>query len=328
MKTPQPPPGSSPFGGINWILLAFVTIDALIAALSIVAIQLLGPRLPAEMRGSSMYLLVGEAMGFVVPATWIALRRQDRLRYALEVALPVGLVLSVGSGATLAWTLWANLDASTPHSLFDSIFGAAAMSAGYAAGILLAVGMRNIAVAYRLRRHDLASGERHAWFGETASDRAWRMATAWTLGVSMLPIVLVFALAARSSSGAGPVLLLAFVLLGGVWAGLIIRGARAAVSVSDSAVKVRIQGSGGQGWSVSLLEIAAVAAVQAQPEPFSFDQRKCILRRGPALAITTERGSVYVVSLEDAPGAASLINRLRARGPQSAAPVLPSGESS
>jgi hypothetical protein len=305
---------------MNWVLVAFVAIFVSIAALSVASVQLIGPRLPAEARDFCTSLLDAEATGLVVPALWIALRRKDRVRYAVEVALPIGLVLIGMSAAALTWIVWANLDASAPHMLFDSIIGPASIFVGYLAGVLLGTGLRKIAVANRLRR-DVLTNRRHVWFGETFSDATWRRATGWTIGVSMFPLVLVLVTAARSSAEAAPLFLLVCVLLGGLLAGVVITGARAEVSVSDSAVKVRIHGAGGQGWNVSLGEIATAAVVEARPERFSFDQRKCILREGSALAITTTSGSLHVVSLDGAAEAASLIGRLRVQEPEPALPT-------
>src|ERR1035437_5100138 len=94
---------------VNPVLLAFIAIYVSIVALSFAAVWALASRLPVEARLLASFPPEGELIAIVVYLALIALPRANRMRYALETILPIGLTVLGLYAAMLAATLWFNL---------------------------------------------------------------------------------------------------------------------------------------------------------------------------------------------------------------------------
>lgn len=293
---------------VNWVLLAFAAIYMSIVALSFAATWAMGSRLPVDAHNLASYWLESQFIAIAMYLAWIALPRPHRMRYALEVVLPIGLCLLGVDAAGLTATLWLNLDATAFRLPFGNLLGLGLILIGSFAGWLVGRYLGGLAVASRLRR-EAASSRRSAWFAETSPDGSWRRVAGVTTGAITLLLIL---LAQATSVAYAPSSPLPLQLLAvGAWAFALVVGDHATISITDAAVKVRTRlMSNSTGWSVSLSEIASAQAIVAQPEP-GFDRNRIVLRTGPALEIKTVTGSRYLVSLDEAPEAVTVIEALR-----------------
>jgi hypothetical protein len=294
---------------VNPVLLAFTVIYASIVALSLAAVWALASRLPVEARPFASFAPEGELIAIVVYLALIALHRANRMRYALETILPIGLCLLGTYAAMLTATVWFNIDATLFRMPWASLPGLALVFGGSFAGWLVGRYLAGLANAGRLRR-EAASGRRSAWFAETSPDRSWRMATGITSGLITLGLILLVQATAPAYAPGSPLPLQ--LLAVAAWAFGIVVGDRATVSITDAAIKVRTRLlSNNVGWSVSLSEIDGARVIAARPEALRFDRNRCVLRTGPALEIKTVAGSRYLVSLEEAAEAVAVIDVLR-----------------
>jgi hypothetical protein len=283
---------------IRSVLLAFAAIYASIVVFSFAAVWTLEPRLPVEARSFASYWLMSELVAISMYLAWIALPRPHRMQHALEVVLPIGLCPFGVDAAGLTATLWFNLDETAFRSPFGSLLGLGLLAFGAFGGWLLGRHLGDRAASSRLRR-EAASNRRSAWFAETSPDASWRRATGITIGLLMLPLI-VLAQATSSAYAPGSALPLQL-LAAGAWALAVFVGDRTTISITDAAVKVRNRtlSSSNVGWSVSLSEV----------------ESRCVLRSGPALEIRTVTGGRYVVSLDDAGEAVAVIEALRSDAP-------------
>jgi hypothetical protein len=294
---------------VNWVLLAFIAIYVSIIALSFAAVWALASRLPVEARPLASFPPEGELIAIVVYLALIALPRPNRMQYALETMLPIGLSVLGAYGAILTATLWFNLDATAFRMPLASLPGLALAFGGFFASWLLGRYLGGLAVSGRLRR-EAALSRRSAWFAETSPDGSWRRATGITSGfITLLLILLAQATSLAYAPGSPlPIQLLA----AGSWALFVVVGDHATISITDAAVKVRTRWlSGNAGWSVSLSEIDGSRVVAAHPESLRFDRNRIVLRTGPALEIKTVTGDRYAVSLDEAGEAIGVIRALR-----------------
>jgi hypothetical protein len=298
---------------VHSVLLGFIAIYLSIVVLSFAAFGTLESRLPVEARNLASYWLESELIAIAMYLAWIALPRQHRMRYALEIVLPIGLCLLGVDAAGLTATLWFNLDGTVFRMPFGSLLGLGLTLFGGFAGWLLGRHLGGLAVSSRLRR-EAASSRRSAWFAETSPDGSWRRATAITTGLITLPLILLAQATSPAYAPGSP--LPVQLLLAGVWAFAVVVGDHATISITDAAVKVRTRSlSNNVGWSVSLSEIESAQAIAARPEPLTFDRSRCVLRTGPALEIRTVTGGLYSVSLDEAGEAVAVIEALRSGAP-------------
>jgi hypothetical protein len=294
---------------VNPVLLAFIAIYVSIVSLSLAAVWALASRLPVEARPFASFAPEGELIGIAVYLALIALHRQDRVRYALEAVLPIGLCLLGAYAAILTATLWFNIDAAVFRMPWASLPGLALVSGGSFAGWLVGRYLAGLAISGRLRR-EAASGRRSAWFAETSPDRSWRMATGITSGLITLGLILLVQATAPAYAPGSPLPLQ--LLAVAAWAFGVVVGDRATVSITDTAVKVRTRLlSNNVGWNVSLSEIDGARVIAARPEALRFDRNRCVLRAGSALEIKTVTGARYAVSLDEAAEAVAVIEALR-----------------
>ncbi len=293
----------------NWVLFAFAAIYVSIIALSFAAIWALQSRLPAEARSFASFAPEGELIAIAVYLALIALPHANRIRYALETILPIGLTLLGAYAAILAATLWFNIDATVFRMPMASLPGLALGFGGSLAGWLVGRYLAGLAVSGRLRR-EAASSRRSAWFAETGPDASWRMVAGITTGAITL-LVILLAQATSFAYAPGSPLPLQLLAVGG-WAFGVGVGDHATISITDAGVKVRTRWvSNNAGWSVSISEIEDARVVAAKPEPLRFDRSRIVLRTGPALEIKTVTGSRYLVGLDEAPEAVAVIAALR-----------------
>ena len=297
------------------VLLGFAAIYLAIIVLSFAAARAVEPRLPVGARDLASYWLGFELFATAMYLAWIAVPRPNRMRYALETMLPIGLsVLGMSAGGLMA-TLWFNLDATAFRMPLGTLPGFGLMALGLLVGWLVGRNLGDRATASRLRRES-ASGRRSAWFAETSPDGSWRRATGVTIGLIMVPLIL-FAQATSPAYAPGSPLLVQLLAVG-TWVLAVVAGDHATVSITDAAIRVRARSlsSNNVGWSVSLPEVQGARVIAARPGLFAlFDRSRCVLRTGPALEIRTVTGSRYTVSLEDAGEAVAVIGALRSGGP-------------
>jgi len=293
----------------NPVLLGFITLYVSIVAFSFAAAQVLESRLPVGAHGLASYCLESELIAIAIYLAWIALPRPHRMRYALEVVLPIGLCLLGVDVALLAATLWFNLDATVFRAPMAFLPGVALILCGGLAGGLLGRYLGDLAASNRLRR-EAASSRRSAWFAETSPDGSWRRAIGISTGLVTLPVILL-AQATSPAYAPGSPLLFQLLIVSG-WAFAVVVGDHATISITNTAVKVRTRLlSNNAGWSVSLSEIESAQAVAVRPEPLTFDRNRIVLRTGPALEIRTMSGGHYAVSLDEAEEAVAVIAALR-----------------
>ena len=296
------------------VLLAFAAIYLAVMALSLAAVRALEPRLPAEARDLASSWLGSELFATAMYLVWIAVPRPDRMRYALETMLPIGLyVLGMSAGALTA-TLWLNLDATAFQMPLGTLPGLGLMALGMFAGWRLGRHLGDRATAGRLRR-EAASSRRSAWFAETSPDGSWRRATGITMGLIMVPLILLAQATSPAYTPGSP--LPVQLLAAGAWALAVLVGDHATVSITDAAIRVRARSlsSNSTGWSVSLAEVQSAHVIAARPELLAFDRSRCVLRTGPALEIRTVTGGRYAVSMEEAGEAVAVIEALRSGAP-------------
>jgi hypothetical protein len=295
---------------LNPALLAFIAIYVSIVALSFAAVWALASRLPVEARQVASFPPEGELIAIVVYLALIALPRANRMRYALETILPIGLSMLGAYAAILTATLWFNLDATVSRMPMAFLPGIGLILCGTFAGWLVGRYLGGLAVSGRLRR-EAASSRRSAWFAETSPDGSWRRASGVTTGLITLPLLLLTQATSPAYAPGSPLPLQP--LLIGSWAFAVVVGDHATISISDAAVKVRTRSwlSNNAGWSVSLSEIARAEAVTDRPKPLIFDRNRIALRAGPALEIRTVTGGRYSVSLDEAGEAVAVIEALR-----------------
>jgi hypothetical protein len=296
--------------GVNRVLAGFIAIYVSIVAVSFASVQTLQSRLPVEGRPLAAYCLESELIAIAMYLAWIALPRPHRLRFALEVVLPIGLCLFGVDAALLAATLWFNLDATVFRMPFGSLPGIGLILCGSFAGWLVGRYLGGLAVSSRLRR-EAASSRRSAWFAETSPDGSWRRASGVTTGLITLPLLLLAQATSPAYAPGSPLPLQ--LLLVGAWAFGVGVGDHATISINNAAVRVRTRSwvSNNAGWSVSLSEIARAEAVTDRPKPLIFDRNRIVLRAGPALEIRTATGGRYSVSLDEAGEAVAVIEALR-----------------
>jgi hypothetical protein len=293
----------------NPVLPAFIAIYVSIVALSFAAVWALASRLPVEARTFASFSPEGELIAIVIYLALIALPRANRMRYALETILPIGLSLLGLYAAILTATLWFNIDATVFRMPFGSLPGLSLVIAGGFAGGFCGRYLGGLTVSSRLRR-EAASSLRSAWFAEISPDGSWRRATGITTGIMALAVIL---LAQATSPAYAPGSPLPFqLLMVGGWAFAVVVGDRATISITDAAVKVRTRLlSNNVGWSVSLSEIESAQVITVRPEPLTFDRSRCVIRTGSALEIRTVTGGRYTVSLDEASEAVAVIKALR-----------------
>ena len=221
-----------------------------IVALSFAAVWTTESRLPVQAGNLTSYWLESELIGIAIYLAWVALPRPHRMRYALEVVLPIGLCLYGVDAAMLAATLWFNLDATVFRMPFGSLPGLGLVLGGAFAGGLLGRYLGGLAASNRLRR-EAASSRRSAWFAETSPDGSWRRATGITTGLMMFPLILLAQATSPAYAPGSPLPIQ--LLLVGAWAFAVVVGDHATISITDAAVKVRTRLlSNNAGWSVSL----------------------------------------------------------------------------
>jgi hypothetical protein len=308
--------------GVNRVLAGFIAIYVSIAAVSFAAVWTLGSRLPVDAGGGASLSLEAELITIATYLALIALRHRHRLEFALETVLPTGLALLGLWAATLAATLWLNLDATVFRMPLASAPGIALIVSGWLAGLVLGKYLGGLAASSRLRR-EAATSRRSAWFAETSTDRSWRRVTGVTYGLMTLPLILVLQ-ASSWEFVPGSFLPLQLVLAGG-WAFAVGVGDHATISISDTGVKVRTRLPSNAGWSVPLSEIAGAEVVAARPERLNIDRRRIVLRTGPALEIKTVAGDRYSVSLDEADEAVAVIEALRSGAPPDVSEAEDSG---
>jgi len=309
---------------VNPVLLGFVATYASIVVLSFAAVWALGSRLPVEARQLASFPPEGELIAIVVYLALIVLPRANRMRYALETILPIGLSMLGAYAAILTATLWFNIDATVFRMPFGSLPGIGLILCGTFAGWLVGRYLGGLAISRRLRR-EAASSRRSAWFAETSTDGSWRRASGVTTGLITLPVLLLTQATSPAYAPGSPLPLQ--LLLIGSWAFAVVVGDHATISISDAAVKVRTRSwlSNNAGWSVSLSEIARAEAVTDRPKPLIFDRNRIVLRTGPALEIKTLTGSRYSLSLDEAPEAVAVIEALRSGAPPDVSEAEDSG---
>ena len=297
-----------PAVAVNWVLLAFAAIYASIVVLSFAAVWALQSRLPGDAGFLTSYWLESELIAIAMYLGWIALRRHNRMRHALETVLPIGLCWFGTVVGGLTATLWFNLDAKAFQMPFGSLPGIGLGLCGSFAGLLVGRYLGGLAVSSRLSR-EAVSSRRSAWFAETSPDGSWRKVSGAVTGFVIFPMIL---LAQATAPGYGPGSPLPIqLLLAGGWVCAVVVGDHATISITDAAVKVRTRLlSNSMGWNVPLSEIASAQAIVARPEP-GFDRSRIVLRTGPALEIKTVTGSRYLVSLDGAAEAVAVIDALR-----------------
>jgi hypothetical protein len=294
---------------VNPVLLGFVAIYASIVVLSFAAVWTLGSRLPVEARPLASFSPEGELIAIVVYLALIALHRQNRVRYALETILPIGLCMLGAYAAALTATLWLNLDATVFQFPFGSPAGLSLAICGSFSGWLVGRYLGGLAISGRLRR-EAASGRRSAWFAETSPDRSWRLATVIATGLITLGLILLVQATSPAYAPGSPLPIQ--LLLVGSWTFAVVVGDHATISITDAAIKVRTRLlSNNVGWSVSLSEIDGARVIAARPEHLRFDRNRIVLRTGPALEIKTLAGGRYSVSLDEADEAIAVIEALR-----------------
>ncbi len=294
---------------VNPVLLGFTAIYVAIVALSFVAVWTLESRLPRDARFLTSYWLESELIAIAIYLAWIALRRHNRMRHALETVLPIGVCLFGADAAGLTATLWLNVDATAFRMPFGSLLGVGLILCGSFAGWLLGRYLGSLAVSSRLRR-EAASSRRSAWFAETSPDRSWRLATGITTGLIALGLILLVQATSPAYAPGSPLPIQ--LLAVAAWAFGVVVGDQATISITDAAIKVRTRLlSNNVGWSVSLSEIDGARVIAARPEPLRFDRSRCVLRTGPALEIKTVTGDRYAVSLDQAGEAVAVIEALR-----------------
>jgi len=294
---------------VNPVLLGFIAIYVSIVSLSLAAVWALASRLPVEARPFASFAPEGELIAIVVYLALIALHRANRMQYALETILPIGLCLLGAYAAILTATVWFNIDATLFRMPWASLSGLALVFGGSFAGWLVGRYLAGLAISGRLRR-EAASGRRSAWFAETSPDRSWRMAAVITSGLITLGLILLVQATSPAYAPGSPLPIQ--LLAVAAWAFGVVVGDHATISITDTAVKVRTRLlSNNVGWNVSLSEIDGARVIAARPEPLRFDRNRIVLRTGPALEIKTVTGGRYLVSLDEAPEAITVIEALR-----------------
>lgn len=301
----------------NWPLIGFVVAHAAIVAATLVLIPIFGSRLPSETR-------VDESSWFKFELFWIGLcllliarRRENRMSFALETALPFSIAL-VGLGfSMLLATVLINLDAHTYRQVFESGLWVGLVAGSVFVWLMLGQYLGAEAATGRLRR-ETASSRRSVWLAEVRVDRSWRVLYGAAWGV---PSALLILLVVASQPAASPMGL----WLAANWMLGMVVGERASLVITEGGVKVRGSLMFGGGWSLTMAEVSSARVVTAEPRPnFSMSRRggRCVLRTGPALEITATTGGRYLVSLPEAEEALAVLAALRGRNVTAGSAVL------
>jgi hypothetical protein len=301
----------------NWPLIGFVVAHVAIVIATLLLIPIFGSRLPSETRVDESSWIKFELASIGFCLLFIARRREHRMSFALETALPFSIAL-VGLGfSMLLATVLINLDAHAYRRVFESGLWVGLVAGSVFMWLMLGRYLGAEAATNRLRR-ETASSRRSVWLAEVRVDRSWRVlyGAAWGVPSALLILLVVVSQPAAFTMGRW--------LAANLTLGMAV-GERASVVITEGGVKVRGSLLFGGGWSLTMAEVSSARVVTAEPRPnFSMSRRggRCVLRSGSALEITAATGGRYIVSLPEAEEAVVVLAALRGRNAAAGSAVL------
>jgi hypothetical protein len=247
-------------------------------------------------------ILVCVIAAYIVRTSWSTKESLDQIaeRILPNTLMAAGAVLSMMVSVVVD-----NLDVRVAAASGPSPFSWILIFSGV---YLSSIVGRRLGSAASARRFRLGRPARRvSWMATVGVDGAWRLKPGVAYSAMLIvPLVLVWA----TTSQGFPVLLALW--LAAIWWVAVGMGPTAVVFITETGIRVVSRSlEGVPGWAVPVADIASVGVVDAEPAlqlVMGWNSRRCVLRSGPALEVTTSDARRYVVSLPAAAEAAAVLH--------------------
>jgi hypothetical protein len=294
----------------NWPLMALIVAHATIVVIGLTLAAALQRRLPA---GAATVVTTWAVCQVVLAAliAGYAVRTSRRGREHLDQVAERILASSLmAAGAVLSMMLAVVIDNLDQRGAAGSGLSPRGLIVIFSGVYLSSILGRRLGSAASARRFRLGRPARRvSWMATVGADRTWRVRFGLVYAAVLIPILLWF----TASQGFPPFLA---IWLAAIWWVSVGMGPAAAVFITETGVRVVGRSlEDAPGWAVPVADIASVGVVDAAPvlQPvLRWDARRCVLRSGPALEVTTSDARRYLVSLPAAADAAAVLHGLMA----------------